>query len=29
MTVSYRRWDADDRVSDEWHVVLTRARRDG
>ena len=28
-TVDYRQWDADDRVSTEWHVVLTAARRDG
>ena len=28
-TVRYPRWDADDRVSAEWHAVLTAARRDG
>ena len=28
-TVEYHRWDADDRVSAEWHAVLTAARRDG
>jgi hypothetical protein len=28
-TVEYPRWDADDRVSPEWHAVLTAARRDG
>jgi len=28
-SVRYRRWDADDRVSEEWHIVLTAARRDG
>lgn len=28
-TVKYPRWDADDRVSVEWHAVLTAARRDG
>jgi hypothetical protein len=27
--VNYRRWDADDRVSDQWHIVLSAARRDG
>jgi hypothetical protein len=26
--VEYRRWDADDRVSAQWHAVLTAARRD-
>jgi hypothetical protein len=29
MAVTYRRWDADDRVSAQWHRVLTAARRDG
>jgi hypothetical protein len=29
MTVTYRRWDADDRVSKEWHAVLSAARADG
>jgi hypothetical protein len=28
-TIEYKRWDADDRVSTEWHAVLTAARRDG
>jgi hypothetical protein len=28
-SINYRRWDADDRVSAEWHAVLTAARRDG
>jgi hypothetical protein len=29
MGVEYRRWDDDDRVSEEWHAVLTAARREG
>jgi hypothetical protein len=29
MAVTYRRWDADDNVSAEWHVVLSAARRAG
>jgi hypothetical protein len=27
--VRYRRWDADDRVSEQWHAVLAAARRHG
>ena len=27
MAVTYRRWDADDRVSAQWHVVLSAAAR--
>jgi hypothetical protein len=29
MAVTYRRWDADDRVSAQWHVVLSAARKAG
>jgi hypothetical protein len=27
--VTYRRWDEDDRVSKQWHAVLSAARADG
>jgi hypothetical protein len=29
MAVTYRRWDADDRVSEQWHVVLSAANAGG
>jgi hypothetical protein len=29
MAVKYRRWDADDLVSTEWHAVLSAAKADG
>ena len=29
MAVKYRRWDADDRVSAQWHAVLSAAKADG
>lgn len=29
MSVRYRRWDADDVVSEDWHTVLAAARADG
>jgi hypothetical protein len=29
MAVTYRRWDADDRVSAQWYAVLSAAKADG